>query len=99
MDTEQPPPLPDWAPGHHVSSHSRDADVDRHAESAASAADQSRQPDRVPSYPLNLPTYPIHDVWEEHTEENTYKTTSTQQSSSPFTVQPAGAAIVSQTQS
>lgn len=68
--------LPDWAPGHHVKAPSRDADADqaRHAHDASSTsrADTSRNTDSSTSHPkLNLPKYPIHDVWEEHTEQST----------------------------
>ncbi len=63
-----PPVLPDWAPGHHVNTPSRDADVDRHISTEDTWTDQDRGADRGFDHVLTLPDYPINDVWEEHYE-------------------------------
>ncbi|EIE18615.1 hypothetical protein COCSUDRAFT_83604 [Coccomyxa subellipsoidea C-169] len=63
-----PPVLPDWAPGHHVNTPSRDADVDRHISTEDTWTDQDRGANRGFDHVLTLPEYPINDVWEEHSE-------------------------------
>ena len=60
---------------------SRDADVDRHVRSDVSWTEQDRSNDRGFDHPLTLPEYPIINVWEEHTEENTYSGTDDSSSS------------------
>jgi hypothetical protein len=66
------PALPDWAPGHHVTTASRDADMDRHIRTDdASWTEQDRHTDWGFDHPLTLPDYPINNIWEEHTEEDT----------------------------